>query len=318
MPTPSATGHATSAASSGSTDPGTTSPDSPTSRCTRCSTAGRSPRASPSCDRGGHIMTLRERGLVSQVFDEQKLRTLGGELAVGHVRYSTTGSDAWENTQPVYRSDHHQLALAHNGNLINAVELHAELREQGVALQLHLGLGDHRRAARRPPGRAHRGRRRRRRCRGSQGAFSTVVMTKDTVIAFRDPAGLRPLVLGQIGDRYCVASESCAFDIIGAELPARRPARRGRHALRARASRREQAVEGEREAFCVFEYIYFARPDSRMGGQRPAGRARPDGRDPRPRGARAGRRPRHRGARLGQRRRPRLRPRPRACRRTTG
>src|ERR671921_1785080 len=85
-----------------------------------------------SCDRGGHIMTLRERGLVSQVFDEQKLRTLGGELAVGHVRYSTTGSDAWENTQPVYRSDHHQLALAHNGNLINAVELHAELREDGV------------------------------------------------------------------------------------------------------------------------------------------------------------------------------------------
>src|SRR3954454_5383261 len=85
-----------------------------------------------SCDRDGHIMTLRDRGLVSQVFDEQKLRTLGGELAVGHVRYSTTGSDAWENTQPVYRSDRHQLALAQNGNLVNAVELHSELRERGV------------------------------------------------------------------------------------------------------------------------------------------------------------------------------------------
>src|SRR5829696_6060797 len=88
-----------------------------------------------SCDVGGNIMTLRDRGLVSQVFDEQKLRTLGGELALGHVRYSTTGSDAWENTQPVYRSDRHQLALAHNGNLINAVELHSELREQGVGFQ---------------------------------------------------------------------------------------------------------------------------------------------------------------------------------------
>src|SRR5215213_1938041 len=88
-----------------------------------------------SCDRDGHIMTLRDRGLVSQVFDEQKLRTLGGELALGHVRYSTTGSDAWENTQPVYRSDRHQLALAHNGNLINAVELHGEMREQGIRFQ---------------------------------------------------------------------------------------------------------------------------------------------------------------------------------------
>src|SRR5215211_4881883 len=81
---------------------------------------------------GGHIMTVRDLGLVSQVFDEQKLRALQGDMALGHVRYSTTGSSAWENAQPVWRSDRRQLALAHNGNLINAVELHAELTEQGV------------------------------------------------------------------------------------------------------------------------------------------------------------------------------------------
>jgi amidophosphoribosyltransferase len=216
------------------------------------------------CDRGGHVMTLRDRGLVNQVFDEQKLRTLGGELAVGHVRYSTTGSDAWENTQPVYRSDRHQLALAHNGNLINAVELHAELREQGVKFQstsdseiLAALLATHpaddlEDAVADVMQRVH-------------GAYSTVVMTKDRVVAFRDPAGLRPLALGMIGDRYCVASESCAFDIIGATylrdvLPGEVVT------LDDRGIRTQIAVEGEREAFCVFEYIYFARPDSRMNG----------------------------------------------------
>src|SRR5512133_3570817 len=80
----------------------------------------------------GHIMTVRDLGLVSQVFDEEKLRALQGEMGIGHVRSSTTGSSAWENAQPVWRSDRRQVALAHNGNLINAVELHTELRDQGV------------------------------------------------------------------------------------------------------------------------------------------------------------------------------------------
>jgi amidophosphoribosyltransferase len=209
-------------------------------------------------------MTLRDRGLVSQVFDEQKLRTLGGELAVGHVRYSTTGSDAWENTQPVYRSDRHQLALAHNGNLVNAVELHAELRGQGVSFSstsdseiIAALLANH------PAERIEEAivdvmpRLR--------GAYSTVVLAKEKVIAFRDPAGLRPLVLGQIGDRYCVASESCALDIIGAtHLRDVRPGEVVTLGPKGITSR--MAVTSEREAFCVFEYIYFARPDSRMGG----------------------------------------------------
>src|SRR5205085_4889443 len=98
------------------------------------------------------------------------------------------------------------------------------------------------------------------------GAYSTVVMTHDRVVAFRDPAGLRPLVLGQLGERYCVASESCALDIIGAKLL--RDVQPGEIvSLTEKGIKTRIAVEGERTAFCVFEYIYFARPDSIMGGQ---------------------------------------------------
>ena len=168
----------------------------------------------------GQIMTVRDLGLVSQVFDEEKLRALDGDMAIGHVRYSTTGSNEWENSQPVHRSEgaggnRRELALAHNGNLINAVELHAQLREREVAfsstsdseiiaalLATHPSDDIEDAIAEVMP-RLH-------------GAFSTVVMTKKRVYAFRDPAGVRPLVLGMIGDRYCVASETCAFDIIGA------------------------------------------------------------------------------------------------------
>jgi amidophosphoribosyltransferase len=217
------------------------------------------------CDRGGHIMTLRERGLVNQVFDEQKLRTLGGELAIGHTRYSTTGSDAWENTQPVYRSGRHQLALAHNGNLVNAVELHSELRAAGVRFSstsdseiiAALLAND---PAERIEDAIVRAMTRLR------GAYSTVVLCKDRVVAFRDPAGMRPLALGRIGERYCVASESCAFDIIGAEFL--RDVRPGEIvSLTERGIESRMGGDGtQREAFCVFEYIYFARPDSRMNG----------------------------------------------------
>ena len=84
---------------------------------------------------GGHITTLRELGLVSQVFDEEKLRALAGDMAIGHVRYSTTGGGAWDNAQPVWRDDGRELALAHNGNLTNAVELYNELTEAGLQLR---------------------------------------------------------------------------------------------------------------------------------------------------------------------------------------
>src|SRR5437763_16784006 len=215
-------------------------------------------------DRGGHILAQRELGLVNQVFNEQSLRSLVGDMAIGHVRYSTTGSNAWENTQPVWRSDRHEIALAHNGNLINAVELHSELRERGISFTstsdseiIAALLAAHPAATIEDAIEEVMPR--------LQGAFSTVVMTKDRVVAFRDPSGVRPLVLGRIGDRYCVASETCAFDIIGAKrLRDVQPGEIvsiGEDGIRTR-----QGVAGAREAFCVFEYIYFARPDSRMHG----------------------------------------------------
>jgi amidophosphoribosyltransferase len=221
-------------------------------------------------DLGGHVITLRNQGLVSQVFTEHDLRTLAGDLAIGHVRYSTTGSSAWENSQPVHRSagdggNRREIALAHNGNLVNAVELHSELKEAGVSFRstsdseiIAALLATHESecvedAIADVMPRMH-------------GAYSTVVMTHDRVIAFRDPAGLRPLSIGKIGERFCVASESCALDIIGAELI--RDVEPGEIvSLTENGLETRQAVESTRKAFCVFEYIYFARPDSRMGGQ---------------------------------------------------
>ena len=215
---------------------------------------------------GGHVMTVRDLGLVSQVFDEQKLKALRGDLAVGHVRYSTTGSGAWENAQPVWRSDRRQVALAHNGNLINAVELHSELLDRGVTFrgtsdsEIIAALISTHEAEHVEDALADVMPR-------LQGAFSTVIMTSDRVIAFRDPAGLRPLSLGQVGGRYCVASESCAFDIIGAELL--REVQPGEMvSLSEGGIETRQLVKSERQAFCIFEHIYFARPDSVIEGNR--------------------------------------------------
>jgi amidophosphoribosyltransferase len=214
----------------------------------------------------GQIMTVRDLGLVSQVFDEEKLRALQGEMAIGHVRYSTTGSSAWENAQPVWRSDRRQVALAHNGNLINAVELHTELRERGVQFrgtsdsEIMAALLSTHEADRIEDAVADVVPR-------LKGAFSTVVMTKDSVVAFRDPAGLRPLALGMVRNDYCVASESCAFDIIAAELL--REVQPGEMvSLGPGGIETRQVVESERRAFCVFEHIYFARPDSILEGNR--------------------------------------------------
>ncbi len=213
----------------------------------------------------GRIITVRDQGLVSQVFDEQKLRALAGDMAVGHVRYSTTGANSWENSQPVWRSDRREVALGHNGNLVNAVSLHSRLREEGVGfrstsdseiiaalLSTHPAETIEDAIADVLP--------------QLRGAYSTVVMTKDRVCAFRDPAGLRPLALGKLGDRFCVASESCAFDIIGAEYM--REVAPGELVTLCEAGlQTRQVVDSDRKAFCVFEHIYFARPDSRLEGK---------------------------------------------------
>src|SRR5207237_3563755 len=148
--------------------------------------------------RGGSIMAIRDQGLVAQVFDEHTLRSLVGDIAIGHVRYSTTGSSEWENAQPIVRDDHRTLALAHNGNLINAVELHSELRGRDVPfrstsdseiiaalLATHPAERIEDAVADVVPQR--------------KGGVSTVGRTEDAAVGFRDPAGLRPLAPGMVG-----------------------------------------------------------------------------------------------------------------------
>jgi amidophosphoribosyltransferase len=221
--------------------------------------------------RGGSILAIRDQGLVSQVFNDHMLRSLVGDMAIGHVRYSTTGSSEWENAQPIVRDDHRTIALAHNGNLINAVELHSEMRGRDVPFRstsdseiIAAMLANHPAehvedaVAEVLP--------------RLRGAFSTVIMTEDRVVAFRDPGGVRPLSLGVIREEgvepvWCVASESCALDLIGADFV--RDVEPGEIVtLGAGGVSSRFAARSERHAFCVFEYIYFARPDSRMGGDR--------------------------------------------------
>jgi len=186
------------------------------------------------------------------------------------VRYSTTGASAWENTQPIVRDDRRTLALAHNGNLINAVDLHGELRERGFSFsstsdsEIIAALLATHPAERIEDAIADVLPRLR-------GAFSTVILTENSVVAFRDQHGLRPLVLGMIENEesgttaYCVASESCAFDLIGATYL--REVLPGEVITLTDGGVQTRMVAGsERRAFCVFEYIYFARPDSKMAG----------------------------------------------------
>ncbi|MFA9400450.1 MAG: amidophosphoribosyltransferase [Acidobacteriota bacterium] len=215
---------------------------------------------------GGHITTMRDSGLVSQVFDEDKLRALTGDMAIGHVRYSTTGGSSWENTQPIWRDDGREVALAHNGNLTNAVEIYNRLRRKGLDFRgttdseiiAALISRDYGRYVEDAVANV---------MPQMEGAYSTVVMTKHAIVAFRDPYGIRPLSLGKLGDHYVVASESCAFDIIGAELV--REVNPGEMiSLTKRGLESRQVVKAERTAMCVFEHIYFSRPDTKLEGKR--------------------------------------------------
>jgi amidophosphoribosyltransferase len=220
---------------------------------------------------GGHITTLRDLGLVSQVFDEDKLRALAGDMAIGHVRYSTTGGGAWENAQPVWRDDGRELALAHNGNLTNAVELYNELTEAGVQLR---GTSDSEIMAALLSRTAGEGDEWIEDAVAEvmprlEGAYSTVVMTKHAVVAIRDPHGVRPLALGKMKpsdgfpECFVVASESCAFDIIGAQMI--REVQPGEMvSLSAKGLESKPVITGEQPAQCVFEHIYFSRPDTRL------------------------------------------------------
>jgi len=210
----------------------------------------------------GRLTALRDLGLVAQVFDERSLHGLEGELAIGHTRYSTTGGNAWANSQPLL---HHgrarTVAIGHNGNLVNADELRTSIGKQLAsssdseviaailadderplidALAATMALLD--------------------------GAATVVGLAEGRLFAFRDPHGFRPLALGRLGDDPVVASESCALDLVGAEF--QREIRPGELVIADEHGITSiQAVEpAERGALCIFEFFYLARPDTRLSG----------------------------------------------------
>jgi amidophosphoribosyltransferase len=214
---------------------------------------------------GGRLTVLRELGLVAQVFTEEKLHALPGELAIGHTRYSTTGSNAWENAQPLVQHGRvRTIALGHNGNLVNASELRSELAAEGVRLSstsdseliAALIANDERPLEEAVAAAMQR----------LEGAYSITALSEGKLLAFRDPYGFRPLVLGRLGDDRVVSSETCALDLLGASFE--REVGRGELLVIDESGVSSiQAVEpAGGGALCIFESFYFSRPDSYLAG----------------------------------------------------
>jgi len=216
---------------------------------------------------GHQVKWYKEMGLVTQVFDERVLTQLRGDIAIGHTRYSTTGSSVLQNAQPLHCAwGDGTVAVAHNGNLINTEELRKELEEKGIVFETtndseviarmiatmqDLKLED---------AVAHTMTRLR-------GAYSVVVLTEDTLIGMRDAYGVRPLCLGLLDHKhYVLASETCALNTLGAQYI--REVEPGEMVIIDKDGFRErQAVPQERHATCLLEFIYFARPDSTIYGR---------------------------------------------------
>lgn len=215
----------------------------------------------------GHVAHIyKAMGLVSQVFTEENLATLPGHLAIGHNRYSTTGSSKLRNAQPLLiETALGPLGVAHNGNLINAPQLRRDLLQRGVGLSsssdtevmVQLLAGSHGDWNSRIRGLMAQ----------AGGAYALTILTRDAVFGIRDPWGFRPLVVGKLGSSgYVLASESCAFATIGAELI--REVRPGEIVrLDANGVTFEQGAAPRHFSLCTFEHIYFARPDSMFQGQ---------------------------------------------------
>lgn len=212
---------------------------------------------------GDKVRMHRDMGLVVHVFNEQHLAALPGNMAVGHTRYSTSGSSVLRNAQPVYCSSMvGDIAVAHNGNLINAVDIRHEMEAEGevfdttsdseviarlLVKNMHLGP-EHAVAAT---------------MRRIRGAYSVTVLTPSQVIGFRDPWGVRPLVAGTVGEGWMLASETCAFGPVQGH-PERELEPGEMAIVDAHGLRYAQGAPPVRPAMCLFEFIYFARPDSRM------------------------------------------------------
>ena len=217
---------------------------------------------------GERTLAMRDMGLVSQVFDETRLASLeSGHISLGHVRYSTTGSASWENAQPEFhgRGDVN-VAVAHNGNLVNAAELRLELEGEGFEFE---STSDTAAIAASAVGELERGKGTgeavRDAMRRLEGAYSVAMIFRDKLVAFRDPHGFRPLSIGEVEGGYVVSSETCGLDIIGAKYV--RDVEPGEVVVIDDDGLTSYRAEPARRALCVFEYVYFARPDSRFEGR---------------------------------------------------
>jgi amidophosphoribosyltransferase len=229
------------------------------------------------CD-GNTAYSHKGMGLVSQVFDENNLRPLRGHIAIGHNRYSTTGSSHIRNSQPyLIETVYGPLGVAHNGNITNALELRQQLLERGVGLSTTSDSEVITQILASPPevwdheSKAVRENDDRWIERISafmqvaEGAYSLTLLTRDAIYAVRDPNGLRPLCLGKVDGGYIVASESCALATIGAEyIREIEPGEIVR--INAQGVTTRVGHPARNRALCVFEYVYFARPDSNLGG----------------------------------------------------
>lgn len=197
-------------------------------------------------------------GLVSQVFTMDQLAEIKGTNAIGHVRYSTTGSSNLKNAQPfVVDTSRGQLAIAHNGNLVNAAQLRVELEAEGSIFQTTVDseIALHLLAKPQDPRNPLASLRR------MEGAFSIVIMGENEIIGVRDPFGFRPLALGRLDGAYILSSETCAFDLVHAEFI--REIEPGEVVIiNDSGVRSEWPFRREKKSFCIFEYVYFARPDS--------------------------------------------------------
>ena len=215
---------------------------------------------------GKAIHDHKGMGLVPDIFNEQILAVLHGHIAIGHVRYSTTGSSVAKNAQPfvVYHGGK-PLAIAHNGNLTNAKEIRNKLEKKGSIFQttmdseiiLHLLTQNIRGGLEEALVKA---------LSKIKGAYSCVLMAQNRLIAFRDPNGFRPLCLGLLDDGYIVSSETCALDLIEAQYI--RDIDPGEILIVGESGLKSiRSFPEQRRTFCIFEYIYFARPDSTIFGQ---------------------------------------------------
>jgi amidophosphoribosyltransferase len=220
-----------------------------------------------SCANGKKITTFKDKGLVANVFTEKKLNKLPGSMSVGHNRYSTAGEDSILDAQPVFaRYDLGEMAIVHNGNLTNAKDVRTELIKGGAIFQSSMDTENLAHLI----SRSNRSKLKDRIIEALSvvnGAYSFIFLSRSKMFAVRDPYGFRPLVLGRVGkDGWMVASETCALDLAGAEYV--REVAPG-EMLIFEDSKEPQSVQvfEPKPKKCIFEYVYFARPDTNLFGQ---------------------------------------------------